>query len=108
MIPFRYRRSYKKELGLILCIVAVSAILSFTLFGGGGFRDLQKSRAELQERQERVRNMEARINRHMENINTLSEDAIRSNDPEALKLLEEKARDHGYAREGEYIQRLPE
>ena len=102
------RRSYVKEIVSIICIVAVSGFLSYSLFGPGGYRDLQKTRMELQERRERVRLLEIDIERRMENAIAIDEDALKSGNPEALELLERRAREQGYARQGEYIQRVPD
>jgi cell division protein FtsB len=103
-----HRRSYVKEIVLIVCIVAVSGILSYSLFGPGGYRDLQRSRLELHERQARVQKLEIDVERRNENVNNLDEDALMSNRPEALDLFEKKARAYGYARKDEYIQRTPD
>jgi len=101
-----YRRSYVKEIVLILCIIAVSGILSYTLFGPGGYRDLQKARLELYERRAHVNALAGDIERRTKNTDAIDEEALKSGHPEALELLEKKAREHGYAREGEYIQRV--
>ena len=108
MTQLVHRRSYVKEIVLIICIVAISGILSYSLFGPGGYRDLQKVRLELHERQARVRKLEINLERRTENAKAIDEDALKSDHPEALDLLEKKARQQGYAREGEYIQRIPE
>ena len=108
MTQLKYRRSYVKEIILIICIVAVSGILSYSLFGPGGYRDLQKARLELYARQAHVRALETDIERRTENAKAIDEDALKSGLPEALRWFEQKAREHGYAREGEYIQRTPD
>ena len=101
-----YRRSYVKEIVLIICIVAVSGTLSYSLFGPGGYRDLQKTRLELYEYQVRVRNLDGEVEQLKKITAIIDEDALKSGYPEALELLERKAREHGYARDGEYIQRI--
>ena len=108
MTQLIHRRSYVKEIVLIICIVAVSGVLSYSLFGPGGYRDLQKVQLELHERQARVRKLEINLERRTESAKAIDEDALKSGHPEALDLLEKKAREQGYAREGEYIQRTPE
>ena len=90
--------SHKKEVYYILCIVAVVVILLFSFLGPGGYRDLQKSRQELQDQRNRV----SRIERENEEKRKAIE-ALRS-DP---NVLEEHARDKGYGREGEIIQQVP-
>lgn len=100
------RRSYVREIVLIICIVAVSGILSYGLFGPGGYRDLQKARMELHVRQARVRALEADIGRRTATAGAIDEDALSSGHPKAFELLEKKAREHGFARQGEYIQRV--
>ena len=103
-----HRRSYTKEIASIVCILMVSCFLSYSLFGPGGYRDLQKSRAELHERQARVRALETDVERRTENANAMDEDALKAGRAEALELLERRAREYGYARDGEYIQRIPD
>jgi len=100
------RRSYSREIVLIICIVAVSGILSYGLFGPGGYRDLQKARMDLNGRQARVRALETDIERRTEKAGAMDEDALKSGRLEALDALERKAREQGYARQGEYIQRI--
>ena len=102
------RRSYVKELALIICIIAVSSIFSYSLFGSGGYRDLQEARLELHKRKAHVHELEMDVERRTENAKAINEDALMSDHPEALKMLEKKAREHGYARYGEYIQRVPD
>ena len=101
-----HRRSYVKEIVSILCIVAASCFLSYSLFGPGGYRDLQKARIELRERQLSAKALEIDVERRTENANAIDEDALKSGRTEALELLERRAREYGYAREGEYIQRI--
>ena len=108
MTRFIHRRSYAKEIVLIICIVAVSGIVSYSLLGPRGYRHLQKSRLELYEREARVRELQVSLERRIENARVIDEDALKSGDPEALDILEKKAREQGYAREGEYIQHIPE
>ena len=101
-----HRRSYVKEIVLIVCIIAVSGVFSYSLFGPGGYRDLQKARLELHERRAHVNALQIDIERRTKNTIAMDEDALGAGHPEALELLEKKAREHGYARDGEYIQRL--
>ena len=91
---------------MIGCIIVVTGIMSYSLFGPGGYQDLQKARLELYERQTRVDNLDANIKQRTENARAIDEDALESGLPETLDLLEKKAREQGYAREGEYIQRI--
>jgi cell division protein FtsB len=95
----RYRLSHKKELYYISCIVAVLAILLFSLLGPGGYRDLQKARLELQERRVRV---DALRQDNAERKKTI--EALRFN----KNALEKIARDRGYGRVGELSQRIPD
>jgi cell division protein FtsB len=106
MTRLKYRRSYGKEIVLIVCIVAVFGIVSHSLLGAGGYRDLQKARLELDSRQAHVRALEIDIERRAENAESIDEEALKSGNPEALRRMEKKARDRGYAREGEYIQQI--
>ena len=93
----RYRLSYKKEIYYILCIVVVAVILLFSIFGPGGYRDLQKARAELQEQNRRVEELRRRNDERMRKIEALRSDK---------DALEKYAREKGYGREGEIIQQL--
>lgn len=93
----RYRLSYKKEIYYILCIVAVAVILLVSFFGPGGYRDLQKARAELQEQNRRVEELKRKNDERMRKIEALRSDK---------DALEDYAREKGYGREGEIIQQL--
>jgi cell division protein FtsB len=97
MAYLRYRLSYKKEIYYILCIVAVAVILLFSIFGPGGYRDLQKARAELREQNRRVEELRRRNDERMRKIEALRSDK---------DALEKYAREKGYGREGEIIQQL--
>jgi len=105
MTRLRNRRSYLKDLVLSIFIIAVSGILSFTLFGPGGYRDLQKAQFELYERKSRINELEYEVETRKKTVEALDEEALKSGRPEALELLEKTAREQGYGREGEYIQR---
>jgi cell division protein FtsB len=98
MAHSRARLSYKKELYYIFCIVALVVILLAGFLGPGGYRDLQKARLELQTQRVRVDEIRRENHERMQFI-----EALRS-DKEAL---ERYAREKGYGREGEIIQRLP-
>ena len=103
-----YRRSYVKEIVAIICIVAVSGFLCYSLFGPGGYRDLQDARLELHEQRMRVSLLESDVVRRTENTGAIDEAALKSGSPDALELLERRAREQGYARQGEYIQHIPD
>jgi cell division protein FtsB len=93
----RYRLSYKNEIYYILCIAAVAIIFLFSFFGPGGYRDLQKARAELQEQNRRVEELKRKNEEKMREIEALRSDK---------DALEKYAREKGYGREGEIIQQL--
>jgi cell division protein FtsB len=95
----RQRHSHKKEAGYILCIVVVAAILVFSLFGPGGYRELRSVRIELQERRARVDELRRSNNQRLRTIEALQSDK---------EEWERTAREKGYARDGEIIQHLPE
>ena len=99
-----HQRSYVREIVAITCIVVASSFLSYSLFSHGGYRDLQKARMELHERQARVNALEIDIEQRAENANTIDEEALKSGRMETLELFERRAREYGYARDGEYIQ----
>jgi len=93
------RHSHKREASYILCIVFVAAILIFSLFGPGGYRELRSARIELQEQRARVDELKRDNYRRMKSI-----EALRSDKEE----WEKNAREKGYGREGEIVQHLPE
>jgi cell division protein FtsB len=95
----KQNHSHKKEAGYILCIVVVAAILIFSLFGPGGYRELRSARIELQAQRARVEELKRDNHQRMKAI-----EALRSNKEE----WERNAREKGYGREGEIIQHLPE
>jgi cell division protein FtsB len=98
MARSKNRISYKKEAYYILCIVAVLVILLFSFFGPGGYRDLQKSRLELQEQRIRVEQLERENSEHVRSIEKLRSDR---------NALEKYAREKGYGKPGEIIQQVP-
>jgi cell division protein FtsB len=91
--------SHKKELYYILCIVAVLVVLLFSFLAPGGYRDLQKARLQLQEQRERVDRLKRSNSELMKSI-----DALQS----SREALEKVARQHGYAKENEIIQQIPQ
>ena len=94
----RRRLSHKKEVYYIVCIVAVLVIFVFSFFGPGGYRELQKSRLELQDERIRVDQIERQNSERMKSIKRLRSDR---------NTLEKYAREKGYGREGEIIQPIP-
>jgi cell division protein FtsB len=98
MARARYHISYKKELYYILCIVALIVIMLFSIFGPGGYRELQKTRLELQEQRSRVDTLKQENSERRKSIEALQSDK---------EALEKYAREKGYGREGEIIQQLP-
>ena len=92
------RISHKKEVYYILCIIALLAVMSFSLFGPGGYRDLRKARIELQEQRVRVEELRRKNSERMKSIDELRSDK---------KALEKYAREKGYGKQGEIIQQLP-
>ena len=93
------RTSHKKELYYIVCIVVLMAVLLFSFFGPGGYRDLRKARIELQEQRVRVEELKRNNYEHMKSIKALETDK---------EALEKAAREKGYVRSGEIIQQLSE
>ena len=93
----RKRLSYKKELYYIFCIVAFVVILLFSFFAPGGYRDLQKARLELQVKRDSIEAIKQENQQRMQSIEDLQ------TDPDAW---ERYAREKGWAKEGEIIQRL--
>jgi cell division protein FtsB len=94
----RARLSHKKELYYIICIVALAVILLFGFLGPGGYRDLQKERLALQEQRLRVEELKRENHERLQSIEALRSDK---------DALERYAREKGYGKEGEIIQRLP-
>jgi cell division protein FtsB len=95
----RHRISHKKEVYYILCIVVLIVILSFSLFGPNGYRDLRKKRADLQEMKTRVEALKSENSERKKTIEELRSDR---------EAWERHARERGYGKEGEIIQHLPE
>jgi cell division protein FtsB len=95
----KHRPSHKKEAAYIVCIIFVAGILSLSLFGPGGYRELRAARLELQEQRARVDELKRDNYRRIKNI-----EALRSSKEE----WERNAREKGYGRAGEIIQHLPE
>ena len=106
MTRVKRRRSYIQEIIAIVFVILASGFLTYSLFGPGGYRDLQESRLALRERQMRVDQLKADVVRRAENANTIDEESLKSGRPDALEMLERRARAYGYAREGEYIQHI--
>jgi len=94
----RRRLSHKKEAYYIICIVAVLTILLASFFGPGGYRELQKSRLELQEEHIRIDRLERHNSERMKSIEKLRSDR---------NAIEKYAREKGYGKKGEIIQQLP-
>ena len=92
------RISHKKELYYILCIIAVLAILLVSFLGPSGYRELQKSKLELQEQRTRVDQLEQNNAARIQHIEKLRSDK---------NAWEESARESGYARQDEMIQQVP-
>ena len=95
----KYRISHKKEVYYILCIVVLVVILSFSLFGPGGYRDLRNKRLELQELKTRVGKLKSENYERRKAIEALHSDK---------GALEKHAREKGYGKEGEIIQQVSE
>jgi cell division protein FtsB len=93
------RTSHKKELYYIICIVVLLAVLLFSFLGPRGYRDLRKARLELQEQRVRVEALKRSNCEHVKSI-----EALQSN----KQALEKYAREKGYVKNGEIVQRLPE
>ncbi len=94
----KYRLSHKKELYYILCIIALLVIMIFSIWGPGGYRDLQKARLESQEQRMRVERLKRNNEERMRSIEALRSDR---------DALEKYAREKGYGKEGEIIQQVP-
>lgn len=94
----KHRHTHKKELYYILCIVAVTLVLSFSLFGPGGYRHLRRAEFELELQRARVEELERGNRERMQSI-----EELRSN----KEALERYARQKGYGKEGEIIHHVP-
>ena len=91
------RISHKKELYYIVCIVAALGILGFSFIGPGGYRDLQKTRLQLQEQRARVDRLKRSNSSLMKSIEALQSDSV---------AIEKIARESGYANTDEIIQQV--
>jgi cell division protein FtsB len=98
MARSKRRNSYKKELYYIICIMVLLGVLLFSLFGPGGYRDLQKAQLELQEQRVRVEELKRKNFERMKSI-----EELRTN----RGALEKYAREKGYGKADEIIQQLP-
>jgi cell division protein FtsB len=99
MARSKRRISHKKELYYIVCIVALFAILIFSIFGPGGYRELQKSQIELQAVRERIDRLKRENLQRVKNIDQLRTDK---------QAIEKIAREKDYAKPDEIIQQVPE
>jgi len=93
------RRSAKKELYYILCIIAVAIILILSIFAPGGYLEMRKLRLELQGQKMYLKELERSNKERMKTIEALRSDK---------NILEKEARKMGYARKDEIIQQLPD
>ncbi|MBP1622928.1 MAG: Septum formation initiator [Acidobacteria bacterium] len=91
------RISHKKELYYIVCIVAVLAVLLFSLLGPGGYRDLRKARLQVQEQRVRVDRLKRSNSELVKTIEDLQS---------SREAIEGIARENGYARPDEIIQQV--
>jgi cell division protein FtsB len=98
MAHTKKRLSHRRELYYIFCIIAVLTILLVSFFGPSGYRELQKSRLELQEQHTRVDQLEQENAERLKHIEKLRSDK---------NAWEESARESGYARQDEIIQQVP-
>lgn len=99
MARSRHRISYKKELYYILCIVALVVIMTISILGPGGYRELRKMRLELQEQHSRVDDLKRDNSERKKFIEELQY---------SKEAQEKYAREKGgFGREGEIIQQLP-
>ncbi|MDI9611929.1 MAG: septum formation initiator family protein [Acidobacteriota bacterium] len=94
----KHRNTHKKELYYILCIVVVTLVLSFSIFGPGGYRQLRQAELELELQRARVEELERSNHERMQSI-----EELRSN----KEALEKYARQKGYGKEGEIIHHVP-
>ena len=95
----RYSLGYKKELYYISLIIIVGGILLLSIFGPNGYLELKRVRREMLRQQERVEALKQSNNKRMETIESLRSD---------MEAIERYAREQGYGRENEIIERLPE
>jgi cell division protein FtsB len=93
------RLSHGKELYFILCIVSVVIIFLFSIWGPGGYREMQKMRLELEARRARVESIRRTNSERMKFIEDLKFDK---------EALERYARQKGYGKKGEIVQQLPQ
>jgi cell division protein FtsB len=98
MARSNYRLSHKKELFYILFIIVLTAIFLFSIWGPGGYRELQKARLELQAQRARVEELKRSNEERRRSIEELRSDR---------DTLERYAREKGYGRDDEIIQQLP-
>jgi cell division protein FtsB len=94
----KYRISHNKELYYISCIVALVVILFFSILGPSGYRDLRKSRLELQLLRAHVNDLKHSNSERAKTIKSFQTDQ---------DAVEKYAREKGYGRAGEIVQEVP-
>ena len=99
MVHAKSRLSHGKELYYILCIVSVVVISLFSVWGPGGYREMKKTRLELEAQRERIEALRHDNSERMKFIQALRSDK---------ETLERYARQKGYGRKGEIVQQLPQ
>lgn len=99
MATWDSRAAYKRHLGYIAAIVAVLVAAVLSIIGPGGYLDVIRTRAELEEKRARVEELEQKNKEQLQLIQSLKSDR---------DALENYARQKGYGRRNEVIQQLPQ
>ena len=92
------RNTYGSELYYIVLILAILVTGAATIWGPGGYLEMKKNQADVENRRSRLKTLEMSNKARMDEIRNLRYDR---------ETLEKFARQKGYGKKGEIIQQLP-
>ena len=92
------RNTYGSEIYYIVLILAILITGAATIWGPGGYLEMKKTQADVQDRRTRVKALEMSNKARLDEIQNLRDDR---------ETLEKYARQKGYGKKGEIIQQLP-
>ena len=94
----RRRSTYGSEIYYIVLILAILITGAATIWGPGGYLEMKKTQADLENSRTRIKALEMSNKARLEEIRNLRDDR---------ETLEKYARQKGYGKKGEIIQQLP-
>lgn len=92
------RNTYGSEIYYIVLILAILITGAATIWGPGGYLEMKKNQADVQDRRSRVKALQMSNKARLDEIQNLRDDR---------ETLEKYARQKGYGKKGEIIQQLP-